>query len=129
MEMMRMMREACIGAAGGATRMMSFAHIEGQIAFYKAELKITDAQLPQWNAFADALRAAAKAMQSAQMQAAKGGDEAPAIAQMDRRIEMLSAALDAMKQVDLAAKPLYAVLSDEQKKTADELMTEHMRRM
>ena len=35
-------------------------HIEGRIAFLKAELAITDAQLPQWNAFADTLRARAK---------------------------------------------------------------------
>ena len=35
-------------------------HIEGRIAFLKAELKITDAQLPQWNTFADALRSDAK---------------------------------------------------------------------
>jgi len=133
MEMMRMMREACMGSAGGPGggpgRMMPFAHIEGQIAFYKAELKITDAQLAQWNAFAEALRAGAKAMQAAHAQATQGGGEASAVAQMDRRIQMLSAALDAMKQADAAAKPLYEVLSEEQKKAADELMAEHLRRM
>lgn len=31
-------------------------HIEGRLAFLKTELKITDAQMAQWNAFADALR-------------------------------------------------------------------------
>ena len=38
-------------------------HIEGQIAFYKAELHITDAQTAQWNAFADTLRSGAKQLQ------------------------------------------------------------------
>jgi len=128
MEMMRMM-QASMGPGGGPGGMMPFAHIEGQIAFYKAELKITDAQLPQWNAFAEALRAGAKAMQAAHAQATQGGGEASAVAQMDRRIQMLSAALDAMKQADAAAKPLYEVLSEEQKKAADELMAEHLRRM
>ncbi len=37
-------------------------HIEGRLAFLKTELKITDAQAPQWNAYADALRANAKQM-------------------------------------------------------------------
>ncbi len=37
-------------------------HIEGRIAFLKAELKITEAQMPQWNAFAEALRANARRM-------------------------------------------------------------------
>ena len=37
-------------------------HIEGRIAFLKAELKITDAQQPLWNAVADAMRASAQDM-------------------------------------------------------------------
>lgn len=37
-------------------------HIEGQLAFLKAELKITDAQAPQWDAYAAARRANAKRM-------------------------------------------------------------------
>ena len=37
-------------------------HVEGRIAFLRTELKITDDQSPQWNAFADALRANARRM-------------------------------------------------------------------
>lgn len=37
-------------------------HVEGRLAFLRAELKITEAQTPQWNAFTDALRANAKRM-------------------------------------------------------------------
>jgi len=37
-------------------------HIEGRITFIKAEIKITDAQEPPWNAVADAMRATAKDM-------------------------------------------------------------------
>src|SRR6516164_758614 len=37
-------------------------HVEGRLAFLKTELKITDAQLPLWNAVADAIRANAKSM-------------------------------------------------------------------
>src|SRR6516164_7300947 len=40
---------------GGMMGMMGMAgHVEGRIAFLKAELKITDAQTSAWNAFADA---------------------------------------------------------------------------
>ena len=108
---------------------MPLTHIEGQVAFYKAELHITDAQLPQWNTYADALRGGAKAIQAAYAQAKQGDSAASAVAQMDQRISILSATLDALKQAEAAGKPLYATLSDEQKKTADELMTEHLRVM
>jgi hypothetical protein len=37
-------------------------HLEGRLAFLKTELKITEAQTPQWTAYADALRANAKRM-------------------------------------------------------------------
>jgi hypothetical protein len=57
MSMMRMM----MGQNGMA---MMAKHIEGRLAFLKTELKITDAQLPLWNAFAQALRDNATAMQT-----------------------------------------------------------------
>lgn len=130
MEMMsNMMAQACTGQAGGAGRMPPFAHINGQIAFYKAELQITDAQLPQWNAYADALRVGAKDIQAASTQAMQGAGVTSAIGQMDQRISILSATLEAIKQAEAAGKPLYAMLTDEQKKTADELMAEHFRGM
>jgi LTXXQ motif family protein len=59
-------------AAGGGqdhmSRMMSMmheklAHAGDRVASLKAELKITEAQTPAWNKFADALLAAAKSME------------------------------------------------------------------
>ncbi len=111
--------------AGDGMAMMGFDHVEGRIAFYKAELAITDAQLPQWNAFADALRGSTKGMRSAMTSMMQAGMPATAPARMDAMVQMMSARLDAMKATLAAAKPLYAVLSDDQKKTADELMAEH----
>jgi hypothetical protein len=100
-------------------------HVEGQIAFYKAELRITDAQLPQWNAFADALRnAAARQRQMVTPSSAASPTAAPD--QMERRIALLSARLDVMKALLDVARPLYAALTDEQKRTADELFAEHV---
>jgi hypothetical protein len=121
--MMSMMRTA---QGGDGMGMMPIAHIEGWIAFYKAELGITDAQLPQWNAFADALRNNAKDMQAAMATAMQGGMPTTAPARADAMVQMMSARLDAMKATAAASNALYAVLSDAQKKTADELMAEHM---
>src|SRR5208337_3587477 len=58
----RMMQMMGGGMMGGGTRMAPFSHIEGRIAFLKAELAVTDAQSPQWGTFADALRERAKTM-------------------------------------------------------------------
>lgn len=48
------------GMTGMATMMAG--HVEGRLAFLKTELKITQAQLPLWNAVADAMRDNAKTM-------------------------------------------------------------------
>src|SRR5262249_9533041 len=56
MGMMRMM----MGREGMSMMGAMARHVEGRLAFLKTELKITDAQLPLWNAVADAIRANAK---------------------------------------------------------------------
>ena len=48
---------------------------------------------------------------------------------MERRIAALTAQAESMRSVQAAARPLYAALSDEQKRTADALMEEHLRSM
>ena len=106
-----------------------FRHIEGQIAFYKAELKITDAQTAQWNVFADALRTNAGHLRQAMMKARETQGAATAPEQMEHRIAMLTELHDAMQAMLAGAKPLYATLSDDQKKVADELMAEHLMTM
>ena len=45
----------------GGMSMMA-GHVEGRLAFLKTELKITDAQLPLWNAVAAAIRANGKSV-------------------------------------------------------------------
>ena len=126
MNMMSSMRDDMMpmGMGRGMLR-----HVEGMIAFNKAELRITDAQLPQWNAFADAMRGAASRMQKAMTDTTPAAGIVPAPQQMERRIAVLSGRLEAMQTVLTAGKSLYAVLSDEQKHTADELVSEHMMAM
>jgi hypothetical protein len=128
-DMMQMMRGGMMPMGMGMAGGRPFQHIEGQIAFYKTELKITDAQEPLWNAFADALRANASHLQQAMAKATEAKGVVAVPEQMERRIAMLTVLLDAMQSMQTAAKPLYAALSDDQKKVADELMAEHMMAM
>lgn len=113
-----------------AAAMQPFRRIEGQLAYFRAELRITDAQAPQWNAFADAVRAQSERLRAATQSAMSGGPgPLPAPQQMERRMALLTAHLEAMRAVSAAAGPLYAALSEEQRRAADELMAEHLRGM
>lgn len=138
MGMMRMMHGQMMrmGMGMGAGGMAGFGprHIEGQIAFFKAELAITDAQAPQWNAFADALRSQAARMRQGATPATPSTAAPPtgtisAPEQIEQRIAMLANRSEAMQAVLAGMKPLYAVLTDDQKKTADTLLAEHFMNM
>jgi hypothetical protein len=129
MPMMGMMRMMMSEDGMGGMRMMS-EHVEGRIAFLKTELKITDAQLPLWNGFAQALRDNAAAMQGA-MQGMPGGMMGTSQGttlpdKLAARETMLSGRLDTVRKLKAAAEPLYAALSADQKKTADDIMVSPM---
>lgn len=108
---------------GGRMMEMMAAHIDGWLAFLKTELKITDAQSAQWNAFADALRANVKGMQDMRASMMEKRDQPAALPDRLALLEkMLSAHLDAVHRLKAAADPLYASFSDEQKETAEEVL-------
>jgi hypothetical protein len=113
-----------MGGMGMGMGMAMTDHIEGRVAFLKAELKITDAQSSSWNAFADALRANAKALvdirQSflAKPVAARGNFAET----LDFQERWLAARLDGTRAMKTAFTALSPTLSDEQKKTADDLL-------
>ena len=120
------MRAMMAHGPGGGMEMMPGQHIEGRIAFLKAELGITEAQMPQWNALADARRTAEKSMQAAMTANMGAAMPATAPARADAMVAMMTAKLDAMKRVVPAGKALYAVLTDAQKKVADDLAMSRM---
>src|SRR6516164_90154 len=95
---------------------------EGRLAFLKTELKITDAQLPLWNAVADAMRANAKNMGDMAGGMMGGSETATLPDKLAMREKMITTHLEALRKFKAAVDPLYAALSDEQKKTADELL-------
>lgn len=119
-QMMSMMRNM-MSMMSTQTGMMS-ADVEGRIAALKTELKIADAQTPQWHRFAEALRAVAKSMNTMHEQMMQSGITGTLPARLERYEKMASAHLDAMRTLKDALDPLYAALSDEQKKRADGLM-------
>ena len=126
MGMMQMMGMMGRGTDGMAT----IDRIEGRIAFLRAELKITDAQADAWNGFADALRTNARKL--AEVRAAmmpKPGDAQPAStlsARLEQQEQWLAARLDGTKAMKSAFVKLNEALSDDQKKTANDLLAPHM---
>ena len=102
---------------------------EARLAYMKTALKITDAQAPQWNAFANVVRKHAQQtdqrMQErrARMEQAKGGErkQPTAIERLERRQQFLTVALSRSSEMLAVQKPLYAALSPEQKQVADEV--------
>ena len=106
----------------GRMNMMPTEHVEGRIAFLKAELGITEAQLPKWNIFADVMRAGAKAMRGAM----PSGAPTAMPARVDAMVAMMTARLESLKATATAGKALYEVLTDTQKKLADDLIMSPM---
>lgn len=106
--------DAVCGATAG--------HVEGRLGYIKAELKITDAQEPLWNAYAAAARDNASAM-VARCTAVMNQRDAQASLpdRLDRYEQVMAAQLDAVRATGKALKPLYAALSDSQKQDADQL--------
>ena len=111
-----MMEMMCRGEATGMAD-----HVEGRIAFLKTELRISDSQMPQWSAFAEALRTNAKRMGELRDIMTHGeGDSAPN--RLDRMEKMMEAMTTAVKTTKSALVPLHSVLTNEQKKVADQLI-------
>jgi hypothetical protein len=118
MGMMRMM----MGRDGMSMMGAMARHVEGRLAFLKTELKITDAQLPLWNSVADAMRANAKSIGDMPGGVMGGSQTATLPDKLAMREKMMTAHLEALRKFKAAVDPLYTALSDEQKKTADELL-------
>lgn len=124
MPMMNMMRPS----GDGMGNIEAIDHIEGRIAFLHAELKITEAQATAWNAFADALRANAKALGElrATMMSQTGSPWPSVVDRLTRQEKWLSVRLEGIRAIKIALASLLGTLSDEQKKSADELLAPHM---
>ncbi|HVY15799.1 MAG TPA: Spy/CpxP family protein refolding chaperone [Rhodopila sp.] len=117
MSMMRGMMTMMSAQSG-----MMTSNVEGRIASLRSELGITEAQAPQWNRFADALRATAKSMNGMYGRMMHATDATVLPARLEAQVTALSDHLASLKALKEALDPLYASFSDDQKKRADRLM-------
>ena len=103
--------------------------VEARLAYVKTALKITDAQAPQWDAYANVVRKHAQQADQrfqerrARMTEAKGGERKrmTAIERLERRQQFMKVALERSSERLAVQKPLYASLSPEQQQVADEI--------
>ena len=125
MSMMGMMGQGMMGgqATMGRGAMMGSparmdAMVDGRLAYLKGELNISDAQIDAWNGYAEAVKGRVDVMQ----QMRQGMQQGSAPERMDARVKGMEAMVDALKAAKPATEKLYAVLDDEQKKMADQLI-------
>jgi hypothetical protein len=99
-------------------------HVEGRLAFLKAELAITSEQDSLWNDYAAAVRDNAKSVATRCSSMMSQGDASKQSLpdRVDAQEQFVAARLDALRAVSKALKPLYGALSDTQKQLADELI-------
>jgi hypothetical protein len=115
------------GTTTGGHGMMcrAYEHVDGQLAFLKTELRITSAQDPQWNVFANVFRTN-KEKQYRNCRMAQEQSRSMMSASLPESIKIkedqLSEQLETLRVLDAALQPLYASLSKEQRKTADEVL-------
>ena len=103
----------------------AFDHIDGQLAYIRAELKITTAQDPQWNVFANSFRADKERQaqtcknaqdQSRQLMSANLPDA------MKIKSDRLAQQLESLRRLEASIQTLYDILSKDQKKIADDIL-------
>ena len=125
MQKMGMMRQpGGVAGPGGGMGMATIDRVEGRIAFLRTELKITDAQDAVWNAFADALRANAKSL--GEVRSSMMAAQPNLVERFALQERWLAARLEGTRTIKAALVNLVGVLSEDQKKAADELLAPHM---
>src|SRR6516164_1916524 len=124
MRMMGMMRSGAETGCAGMGGMGTIDRVEGRIAFLRTELKITDTQSAAWNAFADTLRNNAKSLGEvrATMMSQAGTAPQSLVDRLTLQEKWLAARLEGTRAMKSALTNLAGTLSDDQKKTADQLL-------
>lgn len=93
-------------------------HLEGRLAFLRVEIGITEGQVEAWNAFADAVRKANKLWTDAPAAEPKATWREG----LERREKAAAVRLEGLRTIRGAADSLFAVLTDNQKSVADQLL-------
>lgn len=115
----------------GAFRMPS-ERVEARLAYIRTALKITAAQQPQWDAYANVLRTQASAMDKrfqerrAQMAQGPAGERKrpTAIERHERQRDRMVLNTQRLNELLTVEKPLFAALSPEQQGVANEVLAQ-----
>jgi hypothetical protein len=121
-DMMGFGRRGMKDGMGHGAMMHSVPMMEGRLAYIKADLEITDAQTAAWDAYANAVRARHATMEGMRAEMMKAKESGSALQGLDARIKTMESKVESLKALKPVTEGLYAVLSDEQKKKADQLL-------
>jgi hypothetical protein len=110
-------------ASGPAMCTAMAGHMEGRLAYVKAELRITEAQESLWNTYAAAARDSTNTMvaRCTTTMNRRSASTASLPDRLDQNEQLMAVQLDAMRAMNKALKPLYAALNESQKQAADQL--------
>ena len=99
-------------------------HVEARLAALKAELKITDAQMPLWAVYATAARDHSRAIVShcTATMTLRDGSPVSLPDRLDQHEQFIAVQLDSLRAMNRALRPLYDALDENQKKTADQFL-------
>jgi len=122
--MMRMMGRDCpmMGMMMGESDVAD-THAAGRIAFLKAELGITEAQQPAFDAYAAALTKNLEGMQTMRASMMASMQAGTPSERLDAHVKAMEGRLATLKDVKPALDKLYGALTVEQKKKADQILT------
>jgi len=116
------------GTQAPATATNPSAEVEAHIDALRSELKITQAELPQWNAFAAVMRENAASMEQLYRQRSEQEATMNAVQILESYRAFARAHVRDLNRLVPAFKKLYASLSPEQQKTADAIFAAHAAR-
>jgi hypothetical protein len=127
------MGQGMIGGWGSNGHMMGYGpdamldRIDGRLAFLKTELKITEAQTAAWDELASVIRTNGEGhndMMRSMMKDMRSGDffKKPLPERLQIQQTHLEARLEQVKSVKAAVDKLYAMLDEDQKKAADDIV-------
>ncbi|HUC68113.1 MAG TPA: Spy/CpxP family protein refolding chaperone [Stellaceae bacterium] len=106
-------------------RMLPGQRVAGQIAYLKAELKITPAQDSLWTPVAQAMRDNAQALDQAILRARQEKKPLDAVQRISLRESFAKTRSENEARFLASFKPLYAALSPAQQQAANELFAPH----
>jgi hypothetical protein len=100
-------------------------HVEARIKVLHTELKITPEQEELWNQVTRVMRDNAKTMEALTKARSEGASAMTAMDDLKSYSEIVEAHADGIRKFIPAFEPLYANMSDAQKKNADKVFSHH----